>query len=145
MFIRNHKNQPYIEVVDLRSERKEYLKLCNGKSGKFKSYTDWQNYISSLLKKFSSLDDLYNFKRYCINQDRIFSNSPELFGSYVILLITLILDELFYGIPIWALAFMFLASAWWGIKQHKEVIKESCFFRDVIEIVEKIEDELKEV
>jgi hypothetical protein len=33
------KKQLYIEIIDIKEEQKEYLKLCNGKSVLYKTYT----------------------------------------------------------------------------------------------------------
>ena len=43
------KNPPYKEIIDLNAERKEYSRLCNGKSRIFKLYTEWEAHIKELL------------------------------------------------------------------------------------------------
>ena len=135
------KKQPYIEFINLKTEQKEYAKLCDGKSSLYKTYTAWETHIVEILKQFPTSGDLYNFKRYCINQDRIFSRTPELFGSYIVLAFTVILDKINPYLSILGIAGCILYFAWYGIKQHKNIIRESCFFKDVVEIVDKIEQE----
>ena len=139
--MRKRKKQPYIEIIDLKAEQKEYVNLCNNNSKKYHTYTVWEAHIKNLLKKFISPTDLYNFKRYCVNQDRVFSDTPNLFGSYVVLLLTLILDKFAPYLTIAGFVILLLYSFWHGISQHKTVIKGSCFFKDIIEIIEKIEKE----
>ena len=135
------KKQPYIEIIDIKEEQKEYVKLCNGKSVLYKTYTAWETHIIEILQQFPTSSDLYNFKRYCINKDRISSKTPELFGSYIALVFTVILDKINPYLSILGITGCILYFAWYGIKQHKNVIRESCFFKDIIEIIEKIEKE----
>lgn len=135
------KKQLYIEIIDLKEEQKEYVKLCNGKSVLYKTYTAWETHIIEILQQFPTSSDLYNFKRYCFNQDRISSKTPELFGSYIALVVTVILDKINPHLSILGIAGCILYFAWYGISQHKTVIKGSCFFKDIIEIIEKIEKE----
>lgn len=139
--MKKRKKEPYIDIIDLKTEQKEYADLCNGKSKKFQTYTSWESHIKSLLLKFDSPSDLYNFKRYCINQDRVFSNVPNLFGSYVILSITILFDNINPYVPLLGIAALIFYFSAYTIKQQKSIIKESCFFKDIVEIIEKIEKE----
>ena len=139
--MKKQKKEPYIDIIDLKTEQKEYADLCNGKSKKFQTYTSWESHIKSLLLKFDSPADLYNFKRYCINQDRVFSNVPNLFVSYVILAITILLDNINPYVPILGIAALIIYFSAYTIKQQKSIIKESCFFKDIVEIIEEIEKE----
>ena len=97
------KKQLYIEIIDLKEEQKEYVKLCNGKSVLYKTYTAWETHIIEILQQFPTSSDLYNFKRYCINQDRISSKTPELFGSYIALVFTVILTRSIHICQFWEL------------------------------------------
>ena len=83
------KKIPYLEIINLKEERNEYARLCNGKSKKFKLYTEWEDHIKELLTDFHTPQDLYNFKRYCINADRSQEKAPEMFIAYIGLLIPL--------------------------------------------------------
>lgn len=130
-----------MNLIDLVAEKKEYVKLCNRKSDRFHTYKDWENHIYDLLIKFESPTDLYNFKRYCTNQDRVFSNAPALYGTYVIFAITLLIEKVVPNLTVWGLIILILFSLWYGMIQHKTIIKGSCFFKDIIEIIEKIEKE----
>lgn len=52
------KRSPYKEILDLGVERKEYARLCNGKSERFKLYSEWEGYIKSRLLRFKTDKDL---------------------------------------------------------------------------------------
>ena len=138
--MKKRNKQPYKEIIDLKAEQKEYVKLCNDESELYRTYSSWESHINDLLDKFNSQADLYNFKRFCINQDRVFSNAPVLFDTYVILIITLILDAFFPLITILGAVALLLYAIKLGISRHNTVIKESCFFKDIIEIIEKREN-----
>ena len=127
--------------MDLQLEQKKYVKLCNGKSEEFSTYTSWERHIRSLLSKFESPTDLYNFKRYCINLDRVFSYTPSIYATYVILAITLLMEKVIPILTTFGLLLLIVFALWHGMSQHKSIIKGSCFFKDIIEIIEKIEKE----
>ncbi len=46
------KNQPFVEVLNLEKEYKEYIKLCKSSSKKYKYYDDWKNYLLSRFEIF---------------------------------------------------------------------------------------------
>ena len=133
------KRIPYDEYIQLQDERNEYALLCNGKSKKFTLYTEWEDHIKSLVSDFKSSDDLYNFKRYCLNAARAQEKAPDMFLSYVGLLIPISLDALFEGIPALVTFFLFLGIISYVIIQNKKLAKESFFFKDIIEIIEEVE------
>ena len=139
--MKKRKKEPYIDIIDLKTEQKEYADLCNGKSKKFQTYTSWESHIKSLLLKFDSPSDLYNFKRYCINKDRVSSNAPDLFGSCVVLMFTIILDNIDPYLPLFVVIPFGLYFVYHMIKQQQTIIKESCFFKDIVEIIDEIEKE----
>ncbi len=139
--MRKLNKQPYVNIINLKEEQKEYVKLCNNKSKKFQDYIAWELHVKKILHKFSSSADLYNFKKYCIIQDRVFSDAPNLFGTYVALLIALILDRVSPELSIMGLILLFLYSTWCGITQHRNVTKGSGFFKDIIEMIDNFEKE----
>lgn len=133
------KKQPYEEYINILEERKEYALLCDGKSKKFTRYTEWEEHIKSLISDFRSSEDLYNFKRYCLNAARAQEKAPDMFLSYIGLLIPIYLDALFEGIPALVTLFLFLGIISYIIIQNKKLTKESFFFKDIIEIIEEVE------
>ena len=137
------KKIPYQEVINLKEERKEYARLCSGKSKKFKLYTEWEAHIKELLADFCTPQDLYNFKRYCINTDRSQEKAPEMFIAYIGLLIPLYLDAIWEGMPALITLFFLVGILTYAIIQNKKLAKESCFFRDMIDIIDEIEKDHK--
>lgn len=142
--MKKRNKEPYIDIINLKEEQKEYANLCNSKSKKFKTYTAWESHIKAILLEFNSPSELYNFKRYCINQDRVLSNAPNLFGSYIIFAISILLNNINPFLPIIGIIAFILYLVYYIIKQHKSIIQESCFFKDIVEIIEKIEEEKTE-
>ena len=143
--MKKRKKEPYIDIIDLKTEQKEYAALCNHKSKKFQTYTSWESHIKNLLTKFESPSDLYNFKRYCINKDRVSSNAPDLFGSCVVLMFTIILDNIDPYLPLFIVIPFGLYFIYHMIKQQQTIIKESCFFKDIVEIIDEIEKERSDI
>ena len=139
--MKKQKYQPYAKIIDLKLEQEEYVRLCDGKSELYLTYTSWERHIKERLSKIENATDLYNFKRYCINQDRVYSNIPELFGSYTLLLITIVFDKIEPCLSIIGIVAAALYFVWYVLIRHKRVIKGSCFFKDIIEVIEKIEKE----
>ena len=138
------KKQPYKGIINLRDERKEYGRLCRGKSKIYKFYTDWETHIRECLLSFNNSQDLYNFKRYCINIDRGAQVAPEMFTNYVILLIPIYIDILFKDIPPFSVIISALIIIIYGIRQNLKLNQDRYIFHDIIEIIEKIEKEQSE-
>ena len=137
------KKPPYHEIINIKEERKEYARLCNGKSKKFKLYTEWEDYIKALLADFRTPQDLYNFKRYCINAARAQEKAPEMFLAYIGLMIPLYLDAIWEGMPAFITLFFLVGILAYAIIQNKKLAKESCFFKDLIDIIEMIEKDYR--
>ena len=93
------KNLPYHEIIDIKEERKEYVRLCNRKSKRFTLYIEWEEHIKELLSRFSCPQDLYDFKHYCMNADRVQEKTPDMHLAYVGLLVPLYLDTVFDEMP----------------------------------------------
>ena len=137
------KHNPYVEIIDLEAEQKEYAKLCNGKSKKFHHYTDWEEHITDCLKKFQTQKDLYNFKRFCLNLSRSVGQAPNMALSYFILLATVFVDNILDGVsPIFVLLGAILLIGYM-LKKNKEIARESYFYADIIEIIESQEEEFR--
>ena len=135
------KRPPYHEIINIKDERKEYAQLCNGKSKKFKLYTEWENHIKELLADFCTPQDLYNFKRYCINAARSQEKAPEMFIAYIGLLIPLYLDTFWDGMPAILAPIFLTAILAYAIIQNKKLAKESCFYKDLVDVIELLENE----
>ena len=138
------KKAPYKEIIDMKAEQKEYALLCEGKSKKFKVYSEWEDHIKDLLAKFHTLKDLYNFKHYCVNASRAHEKTPDMYIVCISLFIPLYLDTFFMDLPTIIAPLVFLVLVAHIVIQNKKLTKESCFYKDIIEIAEKIECEQKE-
>ena len=134
------KKTPYNEIIDVVKEQKEYSLLCQAKSKKYVRYTDWENHIEMCLYEFPTPQDLYNFKRYCKNRERTSARAPETLAVYIALLIPFLIDVFEKDIPGWLMLIWFLVVAGYSIWKNNVIIKESYFYTDVIEIIEKVED-----
>lgn len=135
------KQQPYKEIIYLREEREEYVRLCNGKSTKYKYFTDWEAHIRERLLLIKDPQDLYNFKRYCMNVDRKARIAPEMFMSYFLLLIPLYIDAFFEGFPALIKMIVAISSIIFVIAQNIKMKQECYISHDILEIIEKIEKE----
>ena len=136
------KKPPYHEIINLKEERNEYARLCNGKSKKFKLYTEWEDHIKALLAGFRTPQDLYNFKRYCINAARAQEKAPEMYVAYIGLLIPLYLDTFWDGMPVILAPIFLVAILAYAIIQNKKLARESCFFKDIIDVIESLEKDI---
>lgn len=135
------KKPPYHEIINIKEERKEYARLCNGKSKKFTLYTEWENHIKELLSDFSTPQDLYNFKHYCMNANRAQEKAPDMHLAYIGLLIPLYLDTIWDQMPAMLTLTLVVILLVFVIMQNKKLAKESCFFKDIIDIIEKMDGE----
>ncbi len=133
------KHPPYHEIINIKEERKEYDRLCSGRSKKFRFYSEWEDHIKSLLSDFGSPKDLYNFKRYCINFDRTQAKTPEMYYAYIGMLLPIYIDKIWKDMPTYFTIVCFVLIVGYTIIQNKKLARESCFFKDVVEIIEELE------
>lgn len=134
------KKPPYHEIIDLKAEQKEYSRLCSGKSENFTLYSEWEDHIKGLLANFGSPKDLNNFKHYCINRARSQEKGPEVFWCVMALLIPVYLDTVWNGMPWPVTLTLVVALIIVAMHRSKKVAGESCFFTDIIEVIESIEE-----
>ncbi len=130
---------PYHEIINLKIEQKEYGRLCCGKSKQFTLYSEWEDHIKGILADFRSSKDLYNFKHYCINIARSQEKSPEMFWCYIGFLIPIYIDTLWKDFPPILTVAVFIAVFAYAALLSKKIARESCFFRDIIDIIESME------
>ena len=72
-----------------------------------------------------------------MNRERTSSKMPEMFATYIGLLITIYLNRLTDGLPLFVWLLIFVGIVSWTIIQHKMVIRESYFFKYLIDIIEQ--------
>ena len=76
--------------------------------------------------------------------DRSAQKAPEIYMSYILLLIPLYINAYFAELPSLILIIAALGIMLYAIAHNKRIIQESCLFHDIIEIIEKIEIEQPE-
>lgn len=133
------RNSPYKEIFDWKKERKEYSRLCRGKSKKYRYYTDWEEHMLGCLSNIQAENGLTNFKKYCRNIERTSVRASDLIGTYIALLIPLIIDKMFKDIPGWLILVWFTFVTVYVLRTNKRMIREGYFYTDIIEIIEKME------
>lgn len=148
---KTRKKQPYIEIIDLQSEIKEYMKLCRGKSEKFTYYLDWKKHIIEKLLNLKSLDEIENFKHYLINHNRVnksiyiqivpllifyftimFGNLPKEVNNQALNLLVNLIVNLIVALILVFISLIII------LFQNDYYNKEYCFYCDVLEILEEI-------
>lgn len=139
------KRNPFSEIMDFDAERDEYIDLCKCKSKKYTYYSEWKQHIAECIQKITNTDKLEDFRHYCISRKRTTSKGPELFGTYIGLLIGALTGISLNNISKSFICFIlfFLSEViliCYTINQHKKVIYKSSFFEDIIEIIEEIQN-----
>lgn len=134
------KYQPYLEIINLKSEIKKYKKLCKGKSKKFFYYTDWEKYIFEKFSQLDSTEKINNFKHYLIREKRIDKNIKSYYVTLMVFFLTTAINRLnvSFTIPIF-IVFMFVIIFEITIQTDENDI-EYCFYCDLLEILQKLEE-----
>lgn len=133
------KKQPYSEIINLRTELKEYKKLCRGKSKEFIYYLDWKKYISEKLTKLDNCDKVENFKHFLLNHNRVNKNINTYSVTIMIFCLSLIINNINAEYNWISLIILILIILFAMMYQSDVQNKEYCFYCDLIEIVEEIE------
>ena len=134
----------YSEIMDLEEEQKEYSLLCQGKSEKYRYYSDWRQHIEECLGKFQNVLNLSDFKHYCRNFERSSLQVSTSFLSYILFIVPIVLDEFIVEIPFLLLVAYLLFITKHILKKNNEVVIESYFFSDLIEVIEAVEAKLSQ-
>lgn len=133
------KYEPYLEIIDISAELKEYRKLCRGKSKKFIYYLDWKKYISEKISRLDTPDKKENFKHYLINHNRVNKNTNSYFITLMIFCMNLYINKIDAKFNFFSLTISIIIILFQMIYQSDVYEKEYCFYCDLIEILEEIE------
>lgn len=135
------KKQPYLEIIDLKKELKEYKLLCKGKSKKFKYYSDWKHKMIEKFSVIESIEELENIKRYFMNKERLIPVSSNVYLQITISIVTVFLSscnvdykEFFIFLCYMIITFIIATTMFKNSPQN-------IFYRDLIEILEEIKKE----
>lgn len=125
--------------INFQYEKKEYKKLCRGKSKKYKNYLEWRDYILGIIDNLG-IKALENLRHLCLYQEEIEKHGKEIFPSLAIAFISLyfpLIDNVNNAMTLGGI----FAIATFSITYS--YLDDTCsmgFYRDVAEIVkEKIE------
>lgn len=133
------KHSPYYEIIDLNSELKEYRRLCRCKSKKYRYYSDWKKQMIEYFSAFSSQESLGNFKHYCINIERTTKGVPNLYLNFMILFATVFIDKFVLNINEFLWLTIVLITFIFVLLFDNRYNKETCFYKDIVNIIEEIE------
>lgn len=136
------RNNPY--GIDFKSEKKDYKKLCKGKSKKYKNYLEWRKNILMLIDDFDT-KTLENFKHFCLYNEEANLHEMNIFLPLVICFISLLISldintnmNLLNGVVSIVIASIISSALVTGA--YSSYIFSKNFYRDVAEIIkEKIE------
>lgn len=137
--------EDFIKFIDLKTERKEYIRFILGKSKKHHSFAEWDTHIKSLLATIESSTDMYNFKRYCMDRARSKEDSTQISWGYLGLSFPLILmfstesDRI--GIKGIILMLFLMIVLFYITSIEKKNTQEKHFYEDVLNIIVQLEDD----
>ena len=135
------KYQPYKEILDIKSELKEYKKLCRCKSKKFTYYSDWKSHIINLISKTDSIEQIDNFKHYLLNYKRVNKNVTAPYVPLIIFAMTVVFNLQEFKSDLIVIIFGILFILIVTLKEYDNYNKNFYFYKDVIEIIDEIEKE----
>ena len=132
------KYQPYREILDIRSELKEYKKLCRGKSKTFTYYSDWKSHIIKLISKTDSPKSINDFKHYLKNCKGVNHSVNSAYVPLIIFCMTIIFSQSVFDSNLFVVALCVLMVALMSAKDYEDYNKEYFFYKDLIKIIDEI-------
>ena len=144
-------SQPYSEIINPK-EIKDYKLLCDNKSEKYKYYLDWKSEMINKISFFKAPEQITNFKHYLINLKRSMSNVNASLLPIMICFLSILFSYIGELLPdITELrvirVIVILGTLLWCVKDLVENYKDNnmryCFYCDLIEIVNEIEEKNK--
>lgn len=133
------KKQPFIEIIDLKDEYKDYKKLCNNNSKKYTYYDDWKKYM---IGKFKMLPkkQFNNFKHFLMFHSFVGEQAGNVFLSTVLVAVTIIISTTYSDIAILNTIVTIMAvllAAILVITSYFDLMRNDRFVKDVLEIFEE--------
>ena len=147
MIKRRKRKYFFDDVFHLEEEQREYQLFCKGQSKKYQVYSEWEAHISEVLMRLDSKEKLYNFKRFCISNNRVQARASDMYVNAVGVLLSAFAGSVITTQPLVGILTLVAVIAFLGvlIVQNKRIIKESYFFEDVLKVIEKIEKSKEKV
>ena len=140
------KKQPFIEIIDLEKEYKDYKMLCKNDSKKYTYYDDWKKYMIGRFKTLPK-EHFNNFKHFLMFYSFVEGQSGNVFLSTVLVAVSLVINTAFSNVAVLntiATIILVLLAAFWVIKSYFDLVRNERFIKDVLEIFleyEKTESE----
>ncbi len=136
------KNQPFKEIIDLKSEYKDYKALCRNESSKYDYYDDWRDYL--LNDVFSKIPEKHinNFKHFLSYHSYWEGISVNILLSTLIALVPLIINITYSEAQkqnIIAMTLSVLMAAWLIIWNYFSSMSYAKFIGDLLEVYEIFE------
>lgn len=133
------KKQPFIEIIDLKEEYKDYKELCNNNSQKYTYYDDWKKYMIGKFKMLPK-EHFNNFKHFLMLHSFVGEQSGNVFLSTVLVAVTIIISTTYSDIAILntiaTILTVFLAAIL-VITSYFDLKRNDRFVKDVLEIFEE--------
>ena len=131
--------KPFSEILDLKSELKEYRRLCKQKSKKYTYYSEWKEHIVGQLLQLDSSTTLDDFKHYCIHIGRAEKWYTMAISEITAALISAAISLLFpeQKLIITMLIFSIAFTAFLGLNATKT--RDNYFYSDIVDIIEELQ------
>ncbi|MGN0607188.1 MAG: hypothetical protein ACI4JM_11760 [Oscillospiraceae bacterium] len=140
------KNQPFVEVLNLEKEYKEYIKLCKSSSKKYKYYDDWKNYLISRFKILPKAH-INNFKHFLMFYSFLEHHSSKIFLSVVLAAVPLVISTIYSNNPIFntiATVISVLVAAVLVMVSYLDFARRDKFVNDVLGVFEEFEKKIED-
>lgn len=135
------KRQPFIEIIDLEEEYKDYKKLCKNNSKKYTYYDDWKKHLISRFKMLPK-EHMSNFEHFLKFYSFMEGQSGNIFLSIVLVAVTIIINTVFSDIAFLntiATVIAVLVAAFLVIGSYFDLVRRDRFVKDVLEVFEEYE------
>ena len=137
------KNKDFQDLIDLKTEYKEYTRFDLGKSTKFTSYMEWDAHIKDLLITNGSPANMYNLKRYCMDVIRSKNDTAPIFWGYLGLSIPLVISfsSEREKIGLHGIICLIILMSLIIFFAHKSTVasRRKHFYQDILSIIEQID------
>lgn len=138
------RQKDFINLIDLKSEYKEYSRFDKGKSNLYKTYAEWDAHMEALLLAIESQTDIYNLKRYCVDGIRWNNDSAQIILAYLSLAFPVALafatEQDILGIRGWVNGGIMLTCLVLFLIISKITMRRKHFYEDILRIIEQTEN-----
>lgn len=133
------RKQPFIEIIDLEEEYKDYKKLCKNNSKKYTYYNDWKKHLISRFKMLQN-EHMSNFKHFLKFYSFLEGQSGNIFLSIVLVAVPITINTVFSNVDVLntiATVIAVLVAAYLVISSYFDLVRRDRFVKDVMEVFEE--------